>query len=327
MSTRNLILEAHNLTRYYEVSQGPFKPAAIVKALDSVSFQVEAGKTLAVVGESGCGKSTLARQVTMIERPTSGELQFDGFDLVNASDHELKAARQRVQMIFQNPFGSLNPRKKIGVIIGEPLTINSDLPKEEQEERVRSVMGKVGLRPEHYDRYPHMFSGGQRQRIAIARALMLEPKLVVADEPVSALDVSVQAQVLNLLMDLQEELNLAFLFIAHDLSVVRYIADDVMVMYLGKVAEYGQAEKIFEQPRHPYTQALLASTPHLKAQNRKQRVILSGELPSPLSPPSGCVFHTRCPYANERCAIEIPVLLDLDSNRQVACHAVEEGRL
>ncbi|MCK4502820.1 MAG: dipeptide ABC transporter ATP-binding protein, partial [Desulfuromonadales bacterium] len=290
MSTRNLILEAHNLTRFYEVSQGPFKPAAIVKALDSVSFQVEAGKTLAVVGESGCGKSTLARQVTMIERPTSGQLQFDGFDLVNASDHELKTARQRVQMIFQNPYGSLNPRKKIGTIIGEPLTINSDLSKVEQEDRVRNMMGKVGLRPEYYNRYPHMFSGGQRQRIAIARALMLEPKLVVADEPVSALDVSVQAQVLNLLMDLQEEMNLAFLFIAHDLSVVRYIADDVMVMYLGKVAEYGQAEKIFEQPRHPYTKALLASTPHLKAQNRKQRVILSGELPSPLSPPSGCVF-------------------------------------
>ncbi len=327
MSHSNLILEAHNLTRYYEVSQGPFKPAAIVKALDSVSFKVEAGKTLAVVGESGCGKSTLARQVTMIERPTSGELQFDGFDLVNASDHELKMARQRVQMIFQNPYGSLNPRKKIGTIIGEPLIINSDLPKAEQEERVRNVMGKVGLRPEHYDRYPHMFSGGQRQRIAIARALMLEPKLVVADEPVSALDVSVQAQVLNLLMDLQEEMNLAFLFIAHDLSVVRYIADDVMVMYLGKVAEYGQAEKIFEQPRHPYTQALLASTPHLKAQNRKQRVILSGELPSPLSPPSGCVFHTRCPYVNERCAAEIPLLLDLDGNRKVACHAVEEDRL
>jgi len=327
MSTRNLILEAHNLTRYYEVSQGPFKPAAIVKALDSVSFQVEVGKTLAVVGESGCGKSTLARQVTMIERPTSGELQFDGFDLVNASDHELKTARQRVQMIFQNPYGSLNPRKKIGTIIGEPLIINSDLPKAEQEERVRNVMEKVGLRPEYYDRYPHMFSGGQRQRVAIARALMLEPKLVVADEPVSALDVSVQAQVLNLLMDLQEEMNLAFLFIAHDLSVVRYIADEVMVMYLGKIAEYGRAEQIFEQPRHPYTRALLASTPHLKAQNRKQRVILSGELPSPLSPPSGCVFHTRCPYANDRCTAEIPIQILLNDGRQVACHAVEEGRI
>jgi dipeptide transport system ATP-binding protein len=327
MSTPNLILEARDLTRYYEVSQGPFKPAAIVKALDSVSFQVEEGKTLAVVGESGCGKSTLARQITMIERPTSGELTFDGFDLVNISDQDLKIARQRVQMIFQNPYGSLNPRKKIGTIIGEPLVINTTMDKVEREERVRDMMTKVGLRPEHYSRYPHMFSGGQRQRIAIARALMLKPKLVVADEPVSALDVSVQAQVLNLLKDIQQEMTLAFLFIAHDLSVVRYLADDVMVMYLGRVAEYGESEQIFNQPRHPYTQALLASTPHLKAENRKERVILSGELPSPLSPPSGCVFHTRCPYANERCTTEIPALLNLDDTLQVACHAVEEDRL
>ena len=327
MSTPNLILEARNLTRYYEVSQGLFKPAAIVKALDSVSFQVEAGKTLAVVGESGCGKSTLARQITMIERPTSGALTFDGFDLVNISDQDLKIARQRVQMIFQNPYGSLNPRKKIGTIIGEPLVINTTMDKVEREERVRDMMTKVGLRPEHYNRYPHMFSGGQRQRIAIARALMLKPKLVVADEPVSALDVSVQAQVLNLLKDIQQEMTLAFLFIAHDLSVVRYLADDVMVMYLGRVAEYGESEQIFNQPRHPYTQALLASTPHLKAENRKERVILSGELPSPLSPPSGCVFHTRCPYANERCTTEIPALLNLDDTLQVACHAVEEDRL
>jgi len=327
MSTPNLILEARDLTRYYEVSQGPFKPAAIVKALDSVSFQVEAGKTLAVVGESGCGKSTLARQITMIERPTSGALTFDGFDLVNISDQDLKTARQRVQMIFQNPYGSLNPRKKIGTIIGEPLVINTTMDKVEREERVRDMMTKVGLRPEHYNRYPHMFSGGQRQRIAIARALMLRPKLVVADEPVSALDVSVQAQVLNLLKDIQQEMTLAFLFIAHDLSVVRYLADDVMVMYLGRVAEYGESEQIFRHPRHPYTQALLASTPHLKAENRKERVILSGELPSPLSPPSGCVFHTRCPYANERCTAEIPALLNLDDTLQVACHGVEEGRL
>ena len=327
MSTPNLILEARDLTRFYEVSQGPFKPVAIVKALDSVSFQVEEGKTLAVVGESGCGKSTLARQITMIERPTSGELTFDGFDLVNISDQDLKIARQRVQMIFQNPYGSLNPRKKIGTIIGEPLIINTTMDKVEREERVRDMMTKVGLRPEHYNRYPHMFSGGQRQRIAIARALMLKPKLVVADEPVSALDVSVQAQVLNLLKDIQQEMTLAFLFIAHDLSVVRYLADDVMVMYLGRVAEYGESEQIFNQPRHPYTQALLASTPHLKAENRKERVILSGELPSPLSPPSGCVFHTRCPYANERCTTEIPALLNLDDTLQVACHAVEEDRL
>lgn len=323
MSSQDLILEALDLTRYYTVSQGPFKPAATVKALDGVSFEVEAGKTLAVVGESGCGKSTLARQLTMIERPSSGELKFDGFDLVNDSDSELKLARQRVQMIFQNPYGSLNPRKKIGTIIAEPLVINSHLPKQEIEERVRSIMTKVGLRPEHYNRYPHMFSGGQRQRIAIARALMLEPKLVVADEPVSALDVSVQAQVLNLLKDLQQEMTLAFVFIAHDLSVVRYIADKIMVMYLGRIAEYGESEQIFSRPRHPYTQALLASTPHLKAQNRKQRVILSGELPSPLSPPSGCVFHTRCPFATAQCAEKVPETVEFDGRLTSCLRAAE----
>jgi dipeptide transport system ATP-binding protein len=327
MKEPNPLLAAQQLTRFYDVSNGPFRPPAVVKALDGVSFQVAAGKTLAVVGESGCGKSTLARQLTMIERPTSGQLQFDGFDLVNATDHQLKDARKRVQMIFQNPFGSLNPRKKVGAIVGEPLVINTDQPKSEREGRVRQVMAKVGLRPEHYDRYPHMFSGGQRQRIAVARALMLEPKLVVADEPVSALDVSVQAQVLNLLMDLQQEMELAYVFISHDLSVVRHIADDVMVMYLGKIAEYGISEQIFLAPQHPYTRALLASTPHLKAQNRQQRIILSGELPSPLAPPPGCVFHTRCPSANDRCRIEIPQLLSREDKRQVACHAIEEGRI
>lgn len=330
MSVQTPILKAQELTRFYEVSQGPFKPAAVVKALDGVSFTVEAGKTLAVVGESGCGKSTLARQITMIERPTSGQLQFDEYDLVNASDDELKSARRKVQMIFQNPFGSLNPRKKVGSIIAEPLVINTTLSKAEREDRVRKLMDKVGLRPEHYDRYPHMFSGGQRQRIAVARALMLEPKLVVADEPVSALDVSVQAQVLNLLMDLQQDMNLAYLFISHDLSVVRHIADDIMVMYLGKVAEYGKAEQIFKQPRHPYTQALLASTPHLKSENRKQRVILTGELPSPLAPPSGCVFHTRCPFATQQCAEQVPDLRDFDgrltSCLRVAEIAADQGR-
>ena len=327
MSETAPLLEARNLTRFYDVSQGMFKPNAVVKALDDVSFSLTAGRTLAVVGESGCGKSTLARQVTMIERPTSGALNFDGFDLAGGSDNDLKAARQRVQMIFQNPYGSLNPRKKVGTIIGEPLEINTRLSKVEREERVRAIMAKVGLRPEYYSRYPHMFSGGQRQRIAVARALMLEPKLVVADEPVSALDVSVQAQVLNLLMDIQQEMNLAFLFISHDLSVVRHIADEVMVMYLGRVAEYGKAEQIFQNPQHPYTQALLASTPHLKSQNRQQRIVLSGELPSPLAPPSGCVFHTRCPYANERCRNEIPALLIRKDSSQVACHGVEEGRI
>ncbi len=325
MSSQEPILQAENLTRFYEVSQGPFKPAAVVKALDGVSFTVEAGKTLAVVGESGCGKSTLARQVTMIERPTSGRLRFCEYDLVEATDGELKSARRKVQMVFQNPYGSLNPRKKIGTIIGEPLVINHNLGKAEREERVRGMMAKVGLRPEHFSRYPHMFSGGQRQRIAVARALMLEPKLVVADEPVSALDVSVQAQVLNLLMDLQQEMNLAYLFISHDLSVVRHIADDIMVMYLGRIAEYGRAEKIFAQPRHPYTQALLASTPHLKSENRKERVILSGELPSPLSPPQGCVFHTRCPFATPECREQVPELKEFDG-RLTSCLRVEQIR-
>ncbi|MGW8311854.1 MAG: dipeptide ABC transporter ATP-binding protein [Desulfuromonadales bacterium] len=327
MNVNTDLLAARDLTRFYDVSRGPFKPHAVVKALDGVTFSVASGKTLAVVGESGCGKSTLARQVTMIERPTSGQLQFDGFDLVNASDQQLKEARQRVQMIFQNPFGSLNPRKKVGSIIGEPLVINTELSKFEREERVRSMMALVGLRPEYYNRYPHMFSGGQRQRIAVARALMLKPKLVVADEPVSALDVSVQAQVLNLLMDLQQEMQLAYLFISHDLSVVRHIADDVMVMYLGKVAEYGPSELIFRNPRHPYTRALLASTPHLKARNRQEHIVLKGEIPSPLAPPAGCVFHTRCPYVEQRCCSEVPRLLKPDDNRQVACHGVEEGRV
>jgi dipeptide transport system ATP-binding protein len=327
MNAKTTLLEARNLARFYEVSRGPFKPHAVVKALDGVSFAVAAGKTLAVVGESGCGKSTLARQVTMIERPTSGQLQFDGFDLVKATDQQLKEARQRVQMIFQNPFGSLNPRKKVGSIIGEPLVINTELSKSEREEQVRSMMGLVGLRPEYYGRYPHMFSGGQRQRIAVARALMLKPKLVVADEPVSALDVSVQAQVLNLLMDLQQEMQLAYLFISHDLSVVRHIADDVMVMYLGRIAEYGDSEFIFRNPRHPYTRALLASTPHLKPQNRQEHIVLKGEIPSPLAPPTGCVFHTRCPYAEERCYSEIPQLIKLEDGRQAACHGVEEGRI
>lgn len=320
----DVLLKSEGLYRYYDVAQGMFKPHAVVKALDGVSFEVQAGKTLAVVGESGCGKSTLARQITLIERPSGGHLTFDGLDVVNAEKKEIDAARQRVQMIFQNPFGSLNPRKKVGSIIGEPLEINrKDISRAEREERVRATMAKVGLRPEHFGRYPHMFSGGQRQRIAIARALMLEPKLIVADEPVSALDVSVQAQVLNLMMDIQKEMNLAYLFISHDLSVVRHIADEVMVMYLGRVVEYGASEEIFTNPRHPYTRALLASTPHLNPDNRAQRIVLKGELPSPLNPPHGCAFHNRCPFATLQCAEQRPEIETYD-NRQVACLRINE---
>ena len=320
--TAPALLSVKNLSRYYEISNGPFKPSSLVKALDDVTFSLSAGKTLAVVGESGCGKSTLARQITMIEKPTSGELELDDLNLVQASVDEIRQSRKQVQIIFQDPYGSLNPRKKVGTIIGEPLAINSTLSRKDREDRIRSMMDRVGLRPEHFDRYPHMFSGGQRQRIAIARALMLEPKLLVADEPVSALDVSVQAQVLNLLMDLQEEMNLAYLFISHDLAVVRHIASEVMVMYLGRVAEFGAAKDIFNHPYHPYTQALLASTPHLNPSNRKERIVLKGELPSPISPPTGCAFHTRCHFATPVCDETQPPMRSF-ANQYVACHNLE----
>lgn len=323
----HLILKAENLKQHYHVKRGMFKDDAVVKAVDGVSFQLEKGKTLAVVGESGCGKSTLGRMLTMIETPTEGRLAHLGQDLLDLNKQEQKSLRQKIQIIFQNPYGSLNPRKKIGAILEEPLVINTTLSKVERKEKALAMMAKVGLKPEHYDRYPHMFSGGQRQRIAIARGLMLDPNVIVADEPVSALDVSVQAQVLNLMMDLQEEFGLSYVFISHDLSVVERIADDVMVMYLGKVVEQGSCDQLFAKPLHPYTQALLSSTPQLSPEKRRQRIKLQGELPSPLNPPSGCAFHGRCTYANERCHNETPVLKTQDSGHLIACHGVEENRI
>jgi dipeptide transport system ATP-binding protein len=275
-----------------------------------------------VVGESGCGKSTLARMVTMIEPPTAGSLSIDGAEVTSADAQTLRRLRPVVQMVFQNPYGSLNPRKKVGSILEEPLVINTELDAEQREAAGRAMMAKVGLRPEHYGRYPHMFSGGQRQRIAIARALMLHPRIVVADEPVSALDVSIRAQVLNLLMDLQSEFDLAYLFISHDLSVVRHIADEIMVMYLGRPAEQGKKETIFERPRHPYTKGLLASTPSVDPKARSQRMVVRGELPSPINPPSGCAFHRRCAYATDMCAAKRPELRVVDG-RWVACHYAE----
>jgi len=321
-----VILRAHELKQHYQVKQGLFKDDAIVKAVDGVSFTLEKGRTLAVVGESGCGKSTLGRMLTMIETPTAGEIDFEGADLLNLSKSEQKTLRQKIQIIFQNPYGSLNPRKKIGAILEEPLVINSTMGKAERKEKALSMMAKVGLKHEHYDRYPHMFSGGQRQRIAIARGLMLDPNVIVADEPVSALDVSVQAQVLNLMMDLQQEFGLSYVFVSHDLSVVEHIADDVIVMYLGKVVEQGKKADIFNSPKHPYTQALLSSTPQLNADKRRTRIKLEGELPSPLNPPPGCAFHSRCMHANDKCHQEAPILKAAE-NQMIACHAVEEGRL
>ncbi|WP_133010829.1 peptide ABC transporter ATP-binding protein [Marinomonas flavescens] len=322
-----LILKATKLKQHYHVKQGMFKAEAVVKAVDGVSFNLEKGKTLAVVGESGCGKSTLGRMLTMIETPTEGELSYLGQDLLSLSKSAQKKLRQKIQIIFQNPYGSLNPRKKIGSILEEPLVINTSLSKAERKAKAIVMMEKVGLKAEHYDRYPHMFSGGQRQRIAIARGLMLDPNVIVADEPVSALDVSVQAQVLNLMMDLQEEFGLSYVFISHDLSVVEHIADDVMVMYLGKVVEQGSCEQLFNNPKHPYTLALLSSTPQLSPEKRRKRIKLEGELPSPLNPPSGCAFHGRCSYANDRCRSETPLLRTEDDSHLIACHAVEENRI
>jgi dipeptide transport system ATP-binding protein len=317
-----IVAEAAELRRYYAVRRGLFARPATLKAVDGISFALPEGRTLAVVGESGCGKSTLARMVTLIEKPTEGRLVLGGKDAVAARGDERKALRRVVQIVFQNPYGSLNPRKKIGAILEEPLAINTGLERRQRQAAAREMIARVGLRPEHYDRYPHMFSGGQRQRIAIARALMLRPKVVVADEPVSALDVSIQAQVLNLLADLQDELRISYLFISHDLGVVRHIAHEVLVMYLGRAMEQGAKAALFEKPLHPYTQALLASTPGIEGAGRRKRIILKGELPSPLDPPQGCAFSTRCPYVTERCRIERPPLREL-AGRQVACHYAE----
>jgi len=321
--TETPVVVAHELYQVYKIKRGFFHRADQLQAVSGVSFTLQAGKTLAVVGESGCGKSTLARMVSLIEKPTAGELHLSGVDVLQATPTELHALRRSVQLVFQNPYGSLNPRKRIGAILEAPLEINTPLSALERAEQARAMLALVGLRAEHFERYPHMFSGGQRQRIAIARALMLRPALIVADEPVSALDVSIQAQVLNLLADLQQELGLAYLFISHDLGVVRHIAHDVLVMYLGHTVEQGEKNTIFSQALHPYTQALLACTPAIVGSGAaKKRIILKGELPSPLNPPSGCVFCTRCPNVTARCLAERPLLREL-VGRQVACHEAE----
>ena len=314
-----LVMQAESLTRYYPVSQGFMKPDVNVKALVDVSFQLEKGRTLAVVGESGCGKSTLARQLTLIESPTQGRLKV-GEEWVAPNDKaQYKRLRSQVQMVFQNPYASLNPRQKIGHQSGEPLLLNTQLSAAERKTKVMESLERVGLRPEHHDRYAHMFSGGQRQRIGIARALALKPDLLICDEPVSALDVSIQAQILNLFMDLQDQLNTAYVFVSHNLAVVEHIANDVMVMYLGRVVESGPKATIFANALHPYTQALLSATPSIDPAHRQKKIKIHGELPSPLNPPSGCAFHKRCPLADARCEIELPLLRELQG-RQVACH-------
>ncbi|MDE2198734.1 MAG: dipeptide ABC transporter ATP-binding protein [Rhodospirillales bacterium] len=316
----SVLMQAEALRRHYPVGGGMFARRGVVKAVDGVSFTLRAGETLAVVGESGCGKSTLARLATLMETPSAGELRIDG--KVAGTDAARRALALSVQMVFQNPYGSLNPRKTVGAILEEPLAINRRGDRAARSGAARAMMERVGLRQDQFDRYPHMFSGGQRQRIAIARALMLGPRVVVADEPVSALDVSIQAQVLNLMMDLQDEMGLAYLFISHDLGVVRHIAREVMVMYCGRPVEHGPKESIFARPLHPYTQMLLAATPSVEALHRRTVVAIKGELPSPLDPPPGCAFASRCPYATDLCTAERPEPRRFEGH-DVACHHVE----
>jgi len=300
------VMTATALARHYEISGGFFRKSKVLKAVAGVDFALYPGKTLAVVGESGCGKSTLARMVTMIEEPTEGSLTLDGKAVLPEGWASL---RKSVQIVFQDPYGSLNPRQRIGTILEEPLKINRpDMSRKDRTAKAREMLGLVGLRPEHFDRYPHMFSGGQRQRIAIARALMLDPKVLVLDEPVSALDLSIQSSVLNLLVDLQERLQLAYLFISHDLSVVRHVADEVIVMYLGRAVEKGSRDAVFSSPFHPYTKALLSATPQADPRAAKERIKLEGELPSPLAIPLGCPFAPRCWKVQDICRAERPSL-------------------
>jgi oligopeptide/dipeptide ABC transporter ATP-binding protein len=315
------LVEVSGLKKYFPVRKGMFsRDRRVVKAVDGVSFTIREGETLALVGESGCGKSTTGRMILRLIEPTAGKVTFDGRDLLALPARQVRELRKDMQIVFQDPFGSLNPRLKVKDIIGEPLRAQRIGSRKERLNEVKRLLEVVGLSPGHADRYPHEFSGGQRQRISIARALALSPKLVVCDEAVSALDVSVQAQILNLLEDLQRDFGLTYLFISHNLSVVHHLSDRVGVMYLGKLVELGPVDRIFAQPAHPYTQALLSAIPEPKVGGQRERIVLQGDVPSPVNPPSGCRFHTRCPYARPDCRAQDPEFRELADGRHVACH-------
>jgi oligopeptide transport system ATP-binding protein len=319
------LLEVQNLKIHFPVHRGIFSRSRdIVRAVDDVSLAIAPGETLGLVGESGCGKSTLGRAIVRLIEPTSGSIRFDGQEISHLTGEALREKRRRIQMIFQDPYGSLNPRMTVEDIIGEALDIHKLTGnRRERRARVEDLLRSVGLDAGHTERYPHEFSGGQRQRIGIARALAVEPKLIVCDEPVSALDVSVQAQVINLLADLQKEGGIAYLFIAHDLAVVEHISKQIAVMYLGKIVEMGPSKAICRSPKHPYTQALLSAVPVVDSESKRKRIYLSGELPSPIHPPAGCPFHPRCPVAVARCKTEVPPLRALGEGRSAACHLAE----
>ncbi len=318
-------LEVKDLKKHFPISAGPLqRTKQFVRSVDGIDLTVYEGETLGIVGESGCGKSTTGRTILRLLEPTAGEVWFQGQDLAKLKKEEMRKMRRDIQMVFQDPFASLNPRKTIKQILLEPLQVHKIGTAKERLEAVEKIIEVVGLQKEHLSRHPHDFSGGQRQRIGIARALILNPKLIIADEPVSALDVSIQSQILNLLKDLKRDYNLTLIFISHDLSVVKHICDRIAVMYLGKIVEIGTKQEIFTQPKHPYTQALLSAIPQSDRDKRRERIILSGDLPSPANPPSGCTFHTRCIYATDECKINMPTLLEVGGNQWVSCHHVEK---
>lgn len=319
------LLEVIDIKKYFPVGKESGSAAAgLVKAVDGINFSVYKGETLGLVGESGCGKSTAGRVILRLIEPTAGQIKFNGINIEKFNFKQLLPYRRKMQIVFQDPYGSLNPRMNIGETLGEPLKVHGLVKnKAEMEKKVSYLLELVGLSPSHRQRYPHEFSGGQRQRIVMARALTLEPELIVCDEPVSALDVSIQAQIINLLKDLQKELGLTYVFIAHDLSVVKHISDRVAVMYLGKIVEIAEKNELYDHPLHPYTQALLSAIPIPNPEVKKERVILTGDVPSPINPPSGCRFRTRCPKAMERCAVEEPVVKKIGAEHLVACHLLD----